>query len=114
MKKDEKRNASLYPTVSAISVIDRSGLESNSAAREILILLIEADLNADEQITVTMRDGTNESYKIAECDSDMAKTFAECIINNTLPELSGEEGKKALEIVLKCIESSATGKRVKL
>lgn len=76
--------------------------------------IIEADSNADEQIKITMRDGSSESLKVNECDSDMAKTFAECIENNTEPELSGEEGKKALQIVLKCIESSETGKRVRL
>ena len=76
--------------------------------------MIEADSNAEEQIKITMRNGNSESFKVADCDSDMAKTFAQCIIDNTTPELSGEEGKKALELVLKCIESSETGKRVRV
>ena len=76
--------------------------------------IIEADSNAEEQIKVTMSDGSTETFKIAECDSDMAKTFAQCIESGEMPELSGEAGKKALEIVLKCIESSDKGERVKL
>ena len=76
--------------------------------------IVEADNNAENQITVTYRDGTSEQIKVNSADSDMAKSFAECIINDQQPELSGEEGLKALKIVLSCVESSEKNARVEI
>ncbi len=40
------------------------------------------------------------------------KHFYDCVINNKEPEMSGEDGKKALEIVLLGYESAKSGKRI--
>ena len=42
----------------------------------------------------------------------MAEAFTYCIDNNVKPEIDGNEGRKALNIVLKCIESSEKNERV--
>lgn len=55
-----------------------------------------------------------EVFEIAGANSLMADTFADCIAKGVQPEISGEEGLKALEIVLACVESSETHSRVEL
>ncbi len=42
------------------------------------------------------------------------KAFSECIINNTEPRVTGEDGKHAMECVAASYESAFTGKKIKL
>lgn len=76
--------------------------------------IIEANRYSDDPITLLMRDGSREVIRVEDCDSGMSAAFASCIINHRSPEVDGEEGKKALEIVLKCVESSKSNARVAL
>lgn len=66
----------------------------------------------EEQITIIRKDGTREKFHIEEQESGMAEAFTYCIDNNVKPEIDGNEGRKALNIVLKCIESSEKNERV--
>ncbi len=55
-----------------------------------------------------------EVFEIKKGASMMAETFATCILEDIRPEISGEEGLKALEIVLACVEASEKHERVKI
>lgn len=74
--------------------------------------IVESDNELEEQITIIKKDGTREKFHIEEQESGMAEAFAYCIDNNVKPEIDGKEGWKALNIVLKCIESSEKNQRV--
>lgn len=68
------------------------------------------------KISVYYKDKTKEDevFEIKNGASGMAETFAECILEGKEPEISGEEGLKALEIVLACVESSEKHARVEI
>ncbi len=70
----------------------------------------------DEQwVTVCYKDGREtETFEFSPTDSGIVEAFADSIINKLQPEISGEEGLKALAIVLACVESSNTRKRVEI
>ena len=70
----------------------------------------------EDKIIVCYKDKTkeNEVFEIKKGASMMAETFAECIALGKEPEISGEEGLKALEIVLACVESSEKHARVEI
>lgn len=55
-----------------------------------------------------------KSTNVEQVKSGIIDAFVECILQDTEPSIPGIEGYKALEIVLACIESSKTGKVVKL
>lgn len=65
-------------------------------------------------VLITMKDGSQEMINVEKGASGMAEAFAHCITTNTPPSIDGEEGKKALAIVLKCIESSELNSRAEL
>lgn len=73
------------------------------------------------QVQVTYRNGEKEYYNVGaiatnekQVTSYVSETFVDCIVNNRPPEISGEEGYKALKIILACLESNATGKIVRI
>jgi len=54
-----------------------------------------------------------------EIDADFAKTFStevrhfvDCVVNNKTPMVSGEEGKRTVQVILACYESAEKGKAV--
>ena len=55
-----------------------------------------------------------KSSNVEQVKSGIIDSFADCIINDTEPPIPGTEGYKALETVLACLESSKTGKVVKI
>ena len=61
-----------------------------------------------------MKDGSSKVITVEKTTSGMSETFAYCIANNQKPEIDGREGKTALDIVLKCIESSEKNTRLAL
>lgn len=65
-------------------------------------------------VKIYTKDGEEKTFDITPEKSFMAKTFAECIINNTKPEIDGMEGLKAINVVEKAEESSAKGIRIEL
>lgn len=46
--------------------------------------------------------------------SGVMDEFINCILTNTPPEISGEEGLKTMKVVFACIESAQTGKVIKI
>lgn len=70
----------------------------------------------DRNVYVYYKDESkeNEYYKLDPETSKMAETFADCIAKGSEPEISGEAGLKALEIVLACVESSEKQTRVEI
>ena len=76
--------------------------------------VLEVDNDEKDQIKIYFKDGETQTIHVAVDDSLMAATFSECIETNTPPEIDGTEGKKALNIVLKCLESSKLNSRVQL
>lgn len=74
--------------------------------------IVEADNEKVDQIVITMKDGTYNKFHIEEQESGMSKAFAQCIEKGVKPEIDGNEGLKALNIVLKCIDSSKKNERI--
>ena len=76
--------------------------------------ILEVDNDEKEQIKIYFRNGDKQVIHVEVKDSLMASTFAKCIETNTPPEIDGEAGKKALNLVLKCIESSKQNRRIEV
>lgn len=55
-----------------------------------------------------------KSTNVEQIASGIIDAFADCIMHDTEPVIPGIEGYKALETVLACLESSETGKVVKI
>ena len=55
-----------------------------------------------------------KSTNVEQVKSGIIDTFVDCIINDSEPSIPGIEGYKALETVLACLESSATGRVVSI
>lgn len=75
----------------------------------------------EDQVIVELRDGTVERYKVGaiatnekQTTSGVIDAFVESIVTNTPPAISGEEGRKSLNVVLSIFESQKTGKIVTL
>lgn len=74
----------------------------------------------DSPIIIEYADKTVEKIDVGEIqtnekqtDSGIISLFVKHIIEDTPVLISGEEGYKALEIIVKCVESSETGKAIK-
>lgn len=46
--------------------------------------------------------------------SGVVDEFIDCILTNTPPKISGEEGLKTMKVVFACFESAKTGKIVRI
>lgn len=75
----------------------------------------------DDQVIVELRDGTVEKYKVGEIATNEKQTssgvidaFVDCIVNKQPPSISGEEGRKSLQVILAAFESQATGNIINL
>ena len=74
-----------------------------------------------DQVIVELRDGTTQRYNVGEIATNEKQTtsgiideFVNCLVTNTPPRISGEEGLKSLNVILAAFESQATGRTVKL
>ena len=85
------------------------------------ILRIGADPNYP--VTVALTTGENQFFqtgKLAtnesggQSESGVIRAFVTSITTNTPPEISGEEGRRALAVILACLESAKSGKHVKV
>jgi predicted dehydrogenase len=72
-------------------------------------------------IAITKKDGEKVYYRIGKIQTNENQTasgvidlFVDGIVNDTPPEISGEEGLAALKIILACMESSRTGRKVRI
>lgn len=77
--------------------------------------------NPEFPIVVTKKNREKVFYKVGcmQTNEDQTKSgvidmFIKSIVNNTQPEISGEEGLAALKIILACMESSEKGISVKI
>ncbi|MBZ4645928.1 MAG: oxidoreductase domain protein [Clostridia bacterium] len=70
------------------------------------------------QVTVTYRDGARECYNVGDIATNLKQVNSGVselfILNNRAPEISGEEGYKALKIILACLESQEKSTFVKV
>jgi UDP-N-acetylglucosamine 3-dehydrogenase len=83
------------------------------------VMKIGTDPN--DQVIVELRDGTVNKYQVGEIatnekqtSSNVIDVFVNCIVNDTAPSISGEEGARSLKVILAAFESEATGKIVKI
>jgi predicted dehydrogenase len=83
------------------------------------VMKIGTDPN--DQVIVELTDGTVEKYKVGAMATNEKQTvsgvideFVECLLNNKPPRISGEEGRRALNVILGAFESQATGQIIKL
>ncbi|MFX3632109.1 MAG: Gfo/Idh/MocA family protein [Candidatus Pristimantibacillus sp.] len=71
----------------------------------------------DDQVIVELRNGTVEKHKVGAIStndkqesSGVIDAFIEAIITDSVPAVSGEEGRKSLKVILSAFESQASGK----
>lgn len=74
-----------------------------------------------DQVIVELRDGSVEKYQVGamatnekQLPSGVIDAFVECIVSNTPPSISGEEGLKSLEVILAAFDSQESKKVVSL
>lgn len=74
-------------------------------------------------IVVNLIGGENQFFQIGriqtndsggQTDSGVIRAFIEAISTGTPPEISGQEGRRALAVILACLESAETGKHVRV
>jgi len=77
--------------------------------------------NPEYPVVVTKKNREKAFYKVGRIqtnenqhNSGVIDLFINSIINNTPPEISGEEGLAALKIIIACMESSESGCAVKV
>jgi predicted dehydrogenase len=69
-----------------------------------------SNINDEEVLYKVGQIQTNES----QSNSGVIDAFIECIINNTPPLISGEDGLKGVQVILAAIESAEKGEKIKL
>jgi predicted dehydrogenase len=74
-----------------------------------------------DQVIVELRNGETQRYSVGAIATNEKQTasgiideFVHCIVTNTPPRISGEEGLKSLSVILAAFESQATGRAVRL
>lgn len=74
-----------------------------------------------DQVIVELRNGSVEKYQVGAIATNERQTasgvidgFVDSILTGTKPAISGEEGKKSLEVILAALESQASKTIVKL
>lgn len=74
-----------------------------------------------DQVIVELRDGTVNKYQTGEIStnekqvtSGVIERFVDCIVNDTVPAVSGEEGRASLKVILDAFKSQETGQFVKV
>lgn len=76
-------------------------------------------LGADPRFSVMvfLKDGEKQYYEVGklqsneeggQSDSGVINAFVNSILTNTPPAISGEEGRRALAVILACLKSSET------
>lgn len=68
-------------------------------------------------VIVLLKDGEKQYYEVGKIqtneeggqgDTGVIRTFVNSILSGTPPEISGEEGRKALAVILACLKSTET------
>ena len=91
-----------------IEILGTDGLIMVGEVKSTTLLISKSDKKA---VTETFQSWRNRFYEgyISEAES-----FLKAVIEDKTPEVTGEDGKKALELVLAAIESIKTNKPVAL
>jgi predicted dehydrogenase len=85
------------------------------------VLRLEDD--PDYSLIATYTDGSKVNYELGKIQSNaegkqtstgVIDHFVEAVSTDTAPLIDGEEGKKSLDIILAAMESSQTGRNIKL
>lgn len=74
-----------------------------------------------DQVIVELRDGTVDKYQTGEISTNekqlssfVIEKFVDSIVNDTVPAVSGEEGRASLKVILDAFQSQETGQIVKV
>ncbi|MEK8132180.1 Gfo/Idh/MocA family oxidoreductase [Paenibacillus filicis] len=83
--------------------------------------VIKIGTHPEDQVIVELRDGSIEKHKVGgistnqkQLTSGVIREFVEGILTGTPPRISGEEGKRSLNVILAAFESQETGKVISL
>ncbi|NEW06258.1 Gfo/Idh/MocA family oxidoreductase [Paenibacillus sp. SYP-B3998] len=83
--------------------------------------VIKIGTHPEDQVIVELRDGSVERHRVGEIATNAKQTssgiideFVASILAGQAPRISGEEGLRALNVILAAFESEATGKMVSL
>ncbi|MFD0589788.1 Gfo/Idh/MocA family protein [Paenibacillus sp. GCM10027627] len=78
--------------------------------------VLKIGTHPEDQVIVELRDGTVEKYNVGAIStndkqetSGVVDAFLESILTNTKPDISGEEGRASLKVILCAFESQKTG-----
>ncbi len=79
--------------------------------------IMRIGLDPQFSVTVSLPGGEKQFFEVGkiqsnegggQSDTGVIREFVNSILNNTPPEISGEEGRRALAIILACLKSSET------
>ena len=99
------------------------GEEDNSTALYCEKGIVKVYLHPEYPVEVVFKNCQKRYYEMGaiqtnddavQASSGVIDAFVECIVKDTTPIVSGEEGLKTMEVVFACIESSETGAAVNL
>jgi predicted dehydrogenase len=97
------------------------GEENNSTVLYCSEGVMKINGNPRYPLEITMKNGERIHYEMEGIQTNDSQTrsgiidlFVESVVRNTPPEISGEEGLAALRIIAACMESSATGQKVRI
>lgn len=83
--------------------------------------VLKIGTDPEDQVIVELRNGSVERHKVGAIATNEAQTtsgvideFVNSILNQSPPSISGEEGRKSLQVILGAFESNASGKIVTL
>lgn len=83
--------------------------------------ILRIGTDANHSVIVNLLSGENQFFQVGALQSNegggqfetgVIRGFVNAIRSNTPPEISGEEGRKALAIILACLESAETKRHV--
>ena len=81
------------------------------------VMRVGMDQNGQYGVMVDFFDGSKERYVIGQMatnekqlPSGVSDEFTECILTNTPPRISGDEGYRALQVILTAVQASEQGR----
>ena len=110
-------------TIGTLAASWAYGREDNSTIIYGENAILRLEDHPDYSLIVQYKNGQTVNYELGKIQSNEAggqnntkviDTFVDCIVNDTIPSINGEEGMKSLNVVLGALESQATKKIVRL
>ncbi|MEM1108377.1 MAG: Gfo/Idh/MocA family oxidoreductase [Planctomycetota bacterium] len=104
-----------------ISWTNYGGLEDNGTVLHCANGVMRIGMDHEYGVMVDYADGSKERYAVGEVatnekqvSSGVSDLFTACILNRRKPAIDGEEGYRALQVILTAVEAAKTGVNKKI